>query len=175
MFQQTLLVGNLGSDPLMKYLPDGTPVTNFTIAINKVWYDDGGKKRKKTTWFRVSTWERLAETCAEYLAKGRQVLVIGEMQEPEPFEGRDGAWRANLEIRAQIVRFLGNRDDAVAGKSYDEDGELAEAPVNGYPIENMAAKQWADKVDLSDIPLDDDDENENEEIDDVIVSTPFRR
>ena len=109
MYQKVILAGNLGRDPEMRYTPDGTPVTSFSVATSRRWTDNSGQSQERTVWFRVSAWRRLAETCNQYLQKGRQVLVEGELSEPKPYQGRDGEWRASLEVRAYTVKFLGQR------------------------------------------------------------------
>lgn len=135
-------MGRLGRDPEMRYTPDGTPVTNFSVATDKVWYDDDGKKHERTTWYRVTAWRRLAETCNQYLAKGRLVMVIGEMQEPKPYEGRDGIWRASLDLRADHVLFLGESRDSNDG-NYRTNGD-------GYSAERETASRSETLGDLDD-------------------------
>jgi single-strand DNA-binding protein len=105
MFQQTMIIGNLGRDPEMKYTGDGTPVTSFSVAVSRKW--DGGEK---TWWFKVTAWRRLAETCNEYLKKGRRVMVIGEI-DASAWVADDGEARASLELTAREVKFLGGKDD----------------------------------------------------------------
>ena len=118
MFQEITLVGNLGSDPEMRYTPDGTPVTNFSVATNRKWKDGNGTKKEETVWFRVVAWRKLAENCAEYLSKGRQVFVKGRLTPdpetggPKVWTGKDGNARASFEVTAQTVQFLGGRGDA---------------------------------------------------------------
>ena len=73
-FNQIVIVGNLGNDPEMRYTPSGSPVTGFSVAVNESYVDRSGEKRDDTTWFRVSAWNKLAETCNEYLSKGKMVL-----------------------------------------------------------------------------------------------------
>ena len=111
-FQQVVLVGNLGDDPTLRYTQDGTPVANFSVATNRKWTNADGTKGEKTVWFKVAAWRRLAETCNEYLAKGRQVLVVGELEPAKAYTGRDGEPRANLEVTARNVTFLGGRGEA---------------------------------------------------------------
>lgn len=118
MYQQITLVGNLGSDPEMKYTPSGVPVTSFRVAVNKSWTGQDGARQDKTTWFRVTAWRQLAELCAKYLSKGRQVLIIGEVEEARPWTDREGNLRASLEITAQTVKFIGSRGDD-GGGSYN--------------------------------------------------------
>lgn len=125
MHAKTIIIGRLGRDPEMRYTPDGTPVTNFSVATDKVWYDGDGKKHERTTWYRVTAWRRLAETCNQYLRKGRQVMVDGEMQEPKPYEGRDGSWRASLDLRADTVKFLGGGRNDEGDSTYGESPDAA--------------------------------------------------
>jgi len=111
MYQEITLVGNTGSDVEMRYTPSGVPVSNFSLAVNKSWNDQEGNRQQKTTWFRVSAWRKLAEIAAQHLTKGRQVLVVGEMQEARPWTDQEGTVRASLEVTAQAIRFLGSRPD----------------------------------------------------------------
>jgi len=111
MYQKLIIVGNLGRDPEMRYTPDGTPVTSFSVATNRRWTDASGEQQERTVWFRVSAWRRLAETCNQFLTKGRQVFVEGELQAPRVWQGQDGQWRASLDVTARVVRFLGGRGD----------------------------------------------------------------
>ena len=119
MYQKIILIGNLGQDPEMRYMSDGTPVTSFSVAVNRTWNDPSGERQQRTTWFRVSAWRRLAETCNQYLSKGRLVYVEGDIQESKPFQGRDGEWRASLNVTAQVVRFLGGRGEAAGAPGPD--------------------------------------------------------
>lgn len=116
MFQECIIVGNLGRDPEMRFTPDGQPVTSFTVAVNRRWTNQDGTQSEKTTWFRVTAWGRLAETCNQYLKKGRLVLVAGEI-DVSTFMGQDGQPRATLELRARQVKFLGGREgEALPGE-----------------------------------------------------------
>lgn len=128
MYQKIIVVGNLGSDPEMRYMPDGTAVTSFSVATNRRWTDRStGQPVDETTWFRVSVWGRQAETTNEYLSKGRKVLVEGQITPdrntggPRMWTAQDGTVRASFEIRADSVRFLGGRDDG--GGSYPSGGD----------------------------------------------------
>ena len=115
MYQQITLVGNLGQDPEMRYTPSGVPVTSFSLAVNKSWVGADGQRQDKTLWFRVTAWRKLAETASQYLTKGRQILVIGEIEEARPWTDRDGNQRASLEVTAQTIKFLNTRADGPAG------------------------------------------------------------
>lgn len=116
-YHQTIVVGNLGQDPEFKYLPSGTAVTNFSIAVNERWTDrQSNEQREKTTWYRVAVYGRQAETCNEYLSKGRLVMVIGTV-EARAYTGNDGQARASLDLRARDVRFL-SAGDGGGGRNY---------------------------------------------------------
>jgi len=112
MFQAITLIGNIGSDVEMRFLPNGTPVSSFSLAVNKSWNDQEGNRQQKTTWFRVTAWRKLAEITAEHLTKGRQVLVVGEMQDAHAWTDKEGNARASLEVTAQTIRFLGSRPES---------------------------------------------------------------
>lgn len=126
MYQKVIIAGNLGSDPEMRYMPDGTPVTNFSVATNRRWTDPSGEQKEETTWFRVSVWRRQAEVANEYLSKGRQVLVEGRLRPdpatgaPRTFTRQDGTVGASFELTADTVRFIGSRD---SGGFVPEGGE----------------------------------------------------
>lgn len=111
MYQKIIIIGRLGRDPEMRYTQGGQAVTSFSVATDRRWTDSNGQQQERTVWFRVSAWRRLAETCNQYLSKGRLVMVEGELQEPKPYQSRDGEWRASLDITAREVKFLGGRGD----------------------------------------------------------------
>jgi single-strand DNA-binding protein len=118
MYQQIVLVGNLGRDPEMRYTPSGTPVTSLSVATNRKYTGSDGQQVKETTWFRVSVFGKQAEACAQYLKKGSSVLVEGRLT-PDPTTGgprvftrQDGSTGTSFEIFANTVRFLGGRDGA---------------------------------------------------------------
>lgn len=110
-YQQITIVGRLGRDPEMRYTGSGVPVTGFSVATSRNWTDKDGNRQEKTVWFKVTCWRKLAEITAEHLAKGRQVMVVGEMEEPAIWTDREGNPRSNLEITARDVTFLGNKSD----------------------------------------------------------------
>jgi single-strand DNA-binding protein len=114
MFHRITLIGNLGGDPEMRYTASGVPVTNFSVATTRRWTTPDGESREKTTWFRVTAWRRLAEVCNEYLAKGRQVFVEGEI-DSHAWAGNDGEPRSSLDVTASTVKFLGSRGDQGGG------------------------------------------------------------
>lgn len=111
MYQQITIVGNVGNSPEMRYTPSGHAITSLSIAVNRRWTDGNGEKQEKTTWFKVACWRKLAEVVSQYATKGQQVLVIGELEEPDVFTDKQGETRASLQITAREVKFLGNRTE----------------------------------------------------------------
>jgi single-strand DNA-binding protein len=115
VFQQTLIVGRVGRDPELRYTPGGIPVTNFSVAVDRRWTDANGQTQEKVTWFRIVCWRKLAEVTAQYVKKGQRILVAGDI-EAAAWTDRDGTPRASLELTAERVRFLGDREADAEGK-----------------------------------------------------------
>ncbi len=111
MYQTTTIIGYLGSDPEMRYTPSGVPVTSFGVAVNRKWTDKDGETQERTTWFRVTAWRKLAETCAQHLRKGRLVMVEGDI-DASAWTGQDGKPRATLELTAKTVKFLSPKEES---------------------------------------------------------------
>ena len=109
MYHRITIVGNLGKDPEMKYTTDGKAVTTFSVAASN--------RKDETTWFRVSVWDKQAETCNQYLHKGSKVLVEGALRadgagNPRVYERKDGlGWAASFEVVASSVKFLSGKDE----------------------------------------------------------------
>mgnify|MGYP001767442671 CR=1 FL=1 len=128
MYQTIIIVGNLGRDPEMRFLPSGQAVTSLSIATSNKYTGSDGQLVEETTWFRVSVFGKQAENCNQYLKKGRSVLVEGRLK-PDPATGGPRIWKrqdgtpgANFEVVAQTVRFLGRGGEAGAsgGGDYSE-------------------------------------------------------
>jgi single-strand DNA-binding protein len=111
LFQQTVIIGNLGNSPEQRYLPNGTPVTSFSVAVNRTWKDANGATQTKATWFKVSCFRKLAETTAQYLTKGSRVLIVGEMEAARAYTDKSGNPAAQLELTASTVKFLSSKSD----------------------------------------------------------------
>jgi single-strand DNA-binding protein len=114
-----ILIGNVGSDPEMRYTPNGKAVTSFRMATNYRYVGSDGERREETEWFRVNVWGKQAESCNQFLSKGRRVYVEGRLHSRN-WEGQDGQMRTSLEVSANRVIFL----DKVAPVSLPEEGEL---------------------------------------------------
>lgn len=114
MLNKCMIIGNLGADPEMRYTANGNAVTTFRVATTRSFSGTDGERREETEWFSIVTWNRLAETCAQYLTKGRQVYVEGRMQ-TRSWEDQSGQKRYRTELIAETVKFLGNRDGGGGG------------------------------------------------------------
>lgn len=154
MFHRVTLIGRVGQDPQMRYTPDGTPVTNFSLATTTTlskatrpdcpagWKESyNGKNWELTTWWRVACWRGLAEAVNSYLTKGREVFVEGEMAgeatngslNPRVWTGKDGQARASFEITARTVKFLGGRGEGDSGADYP----VGEPPPDGFEEDSL--------------------------------------
>ncbi|MCA9979458.1 MAG: single-stranded DNA-binding protein [Anaerolineales bacterium] len=128
MYQKIIIVGNLGGDPEMRYMPDGTAVTSFSVATNRRWNNQQGQPVDETTWFRVSVWGRRAEVANQYLTKGSKVLVEGRLKPdmntggPRMWTRQDGTVAASFEVTADNFSFVGSRGDDGGGSNYDDSG-----------------------------------------------------
>jgi single-strand DNA-binding protein len=137
VFQQCMIIGNLGKDPEMRYTPDGTPVTSFSVAVTRKWGGgEGGQGGEKTWWFKVTCWRKLAETTNQYLKKGKQVMVIGEI-DASAFMGQDGQPRAGLELTAREVKFLGGARDDGGGSGAAASGGFGSGPSYAQEEEDI--------------------------------------
>lgn len=104
---QITLIGNAGRDPELRFTSSGRAVCDFSLAVNRTWTDrQSNERQQETTWFKITCWGNLAENVAQYVNKGKQVLVVADRIEASAFTGRDGNLRASLDITARDVRFL---------------------------------------------------------------------
>ncbi len=102
---KVMIIGNVGTDPEMRFTPSGNPVTTFRIATSRTFTTSEGERRQETEWFTVVTWRKLAESCNQFLTKGRRAYVEGRLR-TRTWEGQDGQRRITLEILADRVLFL---------------------------------------------------------------------
>ena len=108
---KVMIIGNVGSEPEMRFTPNGNPVTSFRIATNYTRIMPDGERRDETEWFTVVTWNKLAETCNQFLSKGRRAYVEGRLR-THTWEGQDGQRRSRVEVIASKVLFLDRQDIA---------------------------------------------------------------
>lgn len=135
-FQQLIVVGNLGRDPEMRYMPNGDAVTDISVATTRVWNGNDGARNEETTWIRASLWRRQAEIASQYLQKGRQVMLIGRLRPdpttggPRTYERQDGTVGASYEMHVTQLVLLGSRNETVATVNVSE-GDEAPGPDFG--------------------------------------------
>jgi len=130
---KAILIGNLGRDPEVRYLPSGQNVASFTLATSDSYTDRAGSRQERTDWHNIVVFGKQAELCGQYLKKGRQVYIEGRIS-TRTYEAKDGSGkRTRTEIVAQRVQFLGGRAGAGGGAGSMEDpielGGGAEAPA----------------------------------------------
>jgi len=106
---KVFLMGNLTRDPELRYVPSGSAVANFSVAVNRTYKDNAGERKEDVSFIRVVVWGKMAEICGEYLTKGRPVLVEGRLKS-RTWEAQDGQKRSALDVVATSVQFLGSRD-----------------------------------------------------------------
>ncbi len=114
---KVILVGNLGGDPELRYTPDGRPVVSFNVAVNRRRRQGEDNWVDETDWFRVTAWGKLAETCNQYLSKGRKVLIEGRLQ-TRTFQGSDGQTRKFVDVIASQMVLL---DRAPVAEAVEEE------------------------------------------------------
>lgn len=123
---KAFIIGNVGRDPEMRYTPQGSAVTTFSVAVNRTLFSrDGEAPRDETEWFRVTAWGKLAETCNQYLAKGQQVCIEGSVH-LNSWEGNDGQKHAALALTATDMLMLGSKRREDTERAEDDFGSDAE-------------------------------------------------
>ena len=141
MYQSLTIVGRLGRDPEMRYMPNGDPVTSFSVATDRN-YTKGTEKVKETTWFRVSVFGKQAENANTYLHKGSMVLIEGRLATdpktngPRLWTGQDGTVHASFEVVANQVRYLSPKSEGGGGAPGDA-GEPAAGEHSGDTGEDI--------------------------------------
>lgn len=129
---KAIIVGNLGNDPEMRFTPNGSPVTSFSVATSHKYKDSGGQQQEETTWHRVITWNKTAENCNQYLSKGKTVYVEGRIRN-RSYEGNDGVKRYITEIIANSVVFLSKNTSG--GGGYQGGGGVVD--VSGDSLDDL--------------------------------------
>ena len=144
MLNKVTLIGNLGADPEVRYMPNGGAVTNISLATTRRWKDkQTGERRDETEWHRVVFFTRLAEVAGEYLRKGSQVYIEGRIR-TRKWQGQDGQDRYSTEIIAEQMQMLGSRSGGTANFSDSQPAKPAasepypEAQSQPQPQQNSA-------------------------------------
>jgi len=132
---KAILIGRLGADPELKYMPSGDPVANFNLATNESYRDKDGNTQEKTEWHRIVAFKRLAEICGEYLKKGKLVYIEGRIQS-RSWEDKNGVKRFTTEIIANTMQMLGKK------------GEMDEGTTDQPPQDTNSQKLESEDEDL---------------------------
>ena len=134
---KVMIIGNVGSEPEMRFTPNGNPVTSFRVATNWMYTTPEGERRQETEWFTIVAWNRLAEQCNQFLTKGRLVYAEGRLR-TRTWESQDGQKRFRTEVVANRVIFLDKR---------------AAAPLPEEGAEEGAEEAGIGELEPEDIPL----------------------
>ena len=130
---KAILIGNLGKDPEVRYMPSGDAITHINIATTETFKDREGVKQERTEWHRVVFFGVLAKIAGEYLKKGRSVYIEGRIQ-TRKWQGQDGQDRYTTEIVANEMKMLGGRGDSGGDASFEpRASEAGPAPVSRAP------------------------------------------
>lgn len=150
-FNQAIVMGNLTRDPELRATPGGQQVASFSVATNRTWTDNNGERKEAVEYHEIVAWGKLGELAAQYLAKGRKVMVIGRLQ-TQSWE-KDGVKRQRTEINASDINFLDSRGDAPAG------GDSSSSSSNASTSSNTTKS--------NDVVIEDLDSNQNINLDDI--------
>lgn len=132
---KAILIGHLGRDPEVRYMPSGKAVANFSLATSESWTNKDGNKEERTEWHRIVAFGKLGEICGEYLSKGRQVYIEGRIQTNE-WNDKEGNKRQTTEIVVSEMMMLGGRGDSSQPSSSDRSqGEANRNSENKPPPE----------------------------------------
>ena len=129
MLNKVILIGRLGRDPEVRYMPNGEAVCNFSVATSESWKDSNGQKQERSEWHNVTMYRKLAEVAGKYLTKGSQVYLEGKIQSRK-YQGKDGIERTAYEIIANEMKMLGGNSQAT-----QEQPKRQQAPA--APVENI--------------------------------------
>lgn len=127
---KVILVGNLGNDPEVRYMPNGNAVANLSIATSESWKDQQGQLQEKTEWHKVTMYRRLAEIAGEYLKKGSQIYLEGKLQ-TRKWQDQQGNDRYTTEVIADQLQMLGGRNESGGGQGGGGQGGGYQQPPQG--------------------------------------------
>jgi single-strand DNA-binding protein len=119
MMNKVMLIGRLGSDPEVRYIPDGTMVVNFSMATDESWKNKSGERVQKTEWHKIEAWGKLAETCSEYLKKGALIFIEGKIK-TQSWEDKEGVKRYTTKIQAMGMKMLDKREGSTQTSKQQE-------------------------------------------------------
>jgi single-strand DNA-binding protein len=149
-FNKVILVGNLTRDPELRYTPKGMAITKIGLAVNRVWTNESGEKKEEVTFVDVDIFGRTAENVAQYMRKGRPILVEGRLRLDQWDDKQTGQKRSKLGVVAETVQFLGSPTGASEG------GAAAQRPTATAPTPAQApadAEPDAPQPEQDDVPF----------------------
>ena len=161
-FQQVIIIGNVGSDPEVRYMPNGNAAANFTLATTESWRDQQGNQQEKTEWHRCSAFRKLAEIIGEYVRKGAKIQIVGKLQTRE-WQDQQGQKRYTTEIVCHEMQMLDRQQQGQNQQQPQQNNQRqqqAQQPQNnGYsqarqqPMQNQQSNQDPPFGFDSDIPF----------------------
>lgn len=131
---KVMIIGNVGSDPEMRFTPSGKPVTSFSVATNRVYTTADGERKQETEWFTVVCWNKLAEQCNQFLTKGRLVYAEGRLR-TRTWETSDGQKHYRTEVIANRVTFLDKQALASLPEDREEEAGTGDVAPEDLPFE----------------------------------------
>lgn len=160
---KVMLIGNLGRDPEVRYMPNGEAVANFSIATSESWNDrQSGQRVERTEWHNITMYRRLAEIAGQYLKKGSQVYIEGRIQSRK-YTDKDGIERTAYDIIGNEMKMLGSRNASAGGAPFDDSNAYQSAPpappAQSYTAEPPAAPRRQAPAAAPATPVDDIDDD----------------
>lgn len=151
---RVFLIGRLTRDPELRYTPSGLAVANFGLATSRSYTLSSGEKKEEVCFVRIVVWGRQAETCSQYLSKGRLIFVEGRLQY-RAWETQDGQKRSTLEVRADRVQFLERlkEEGAIQEPIFVSDENSKEALLKDKSVEEGGEIQGLDKMPEEEVPF----------------------
>src|SRR3954470_7146606 len=148
-YNKVILVGNLTRDPELRYTPKGMAIAKVGLAINRNWTSESGEKKEEVTFVDVDIFGRTAENVAQYMKRGRPILVEGRLRLDQWDDKQTGQKRSRLGVVAETVQFLGSPSGGGGGGEGGEAAPRRSAPAASAPAPSAAAEP--------DMPPPDDD------------------
>ena len=130
---KVMIIGNLGSEPEMRFTPNGRPITSFRVATNWRYTTPEGERREETEWFSVVAWNRLAEQCNQFLGKGRLIYAEGRLR-TRSWEDQNGQKYFRNEIIANRITFLDRREASLLPEERVEEADTGELEPDDIPF-----------------------------------------
>lgn len=160
---KVILIGNLGRDPEVRYMPNGEAVVNFSIATSESWNDrQSGQRVERTEWHNITMYRRLAEIAGQYLKKGSQAYIEGRIQSRK-YTDKDGIERTAYDIIGNEMKMLGSRNASAGGAPFDDSNAYQSAPpaqpAQSYTAEPPATPRRQAPAAAPATPVDDIDDD----------------